>query len=399
MKVFAILLMLIPLKLTAQPKFEVQEFTGVVKSIGPGFGFALQQIVLDINGEPNGFLFHPTYGSWVVKNIKVGETLTLRANVNLWYAEMKKKQIDRTKISSVFFFHDSIVAIKTNQGWYEMPAIKEEVTTKTEVFLDKKVIGDYVQDGKRLALVFENGLVGYCHPILSTDDKLGDIKIGDRVSFGSFRRHIGPGFEFPIPNVKDVYYFNRLLDVEAKLHSYLFKQNFVRVGVKFKSTTGKMISVSFPSDDALRIQEFIKPGEPLKFYYSDFKIDDQPLALPELHAIVQNTDTLYIRTFGFFGGADGRHEHEPVDIAGKITRINLTAKGNVSSLIINSEYYVEIDAMMAQQLALHFQKGKQISIQGKQRVKKVGEIYQRDYQIVVPERLTIDGKTFSVYIP
>jgi hypothetical protein len=88
-----------------------------------------------------------------------------------------------------------------------------------------------------------------------------------------------------------------------------------------------------------------------------------------------------------------------VDIAGKITRINLTAKGNVSSLIINSEYYVEIDAMMAQQLALHFQKGKQISIQGKQRIKKVGEIYQRDYQIVVPERLTIDGKTFSVYIP
>jgi hypothetical protein len=72
----------------------------------------------------NGFLFHPAYGSWVVRNVKVGETLTLRANVNLRYAEMKKKQIDRTKISSVFFFHDSIVAIKTNQGWYEMPASK-----------------------------------------------------------------------------------------------------------------------------------------------------------------------------------------------------------------------------------------------------------------------------------
>jgi hypothetical protein len=51
MKVFAILLLLVPLKLAAQPKFEVQEFTGVVKSIGPGFGFALQQIILDINGE------------------------------------------------------------------------------------------------------------------------------------------------------------------------------------------------------------------------------------------------------------------------------------------------------------------------------------------------------------
>ncbi len=394
-----LILMLVPFALTAQPKYEVQEFTGVVKSIGSGFGFALQQIVLDVNGELNGFLFNPGYGSWVVRNVKVGESLTLRANVNVKYAEMKKKRIDRNKISSVFFFHDQILAIKTQNGWYEMPDIKEEVVNHTEVFLEKKVIDEYVVDGKRTALIFENGLVGYYHPILSTDDKMRDIKIGDYVSFGSYRRHIGQGFEFPIPGVKDVYYFNRLIGVEAKLHSYLFKQNFVRIGVKFKATDGKMVSVAFPSDDAQRIQEFIKPGEPLKFYYSDFKIDDQPLALPELHAIVQNTDTLFIRTFGFFGGADGRHEHEPVDIAGKITRINLTAKGNVSSLIINSEYYVEIDAMMAQQLALHFQKGKQISIQGKQRIKKVGEIYQRDYHIVVPERLTIDGKTFSAYNP
>jgi hypothetical protein len=62
MKVFAILLLLVPLKLAAQPKFEVQEFTGVVKSIGPGFGFALQQIILDINGELNGFFI--SSGLW-----------------------------------------------------------------------------------------------------------------------------------------------------------------------------------------------------------------------------------------------------------------------------------------------------------------------------------------------
>ncbi|HRG07707.1 MAG TPA: hypothetical protein PLJ08_03950, partial [Cyclobacteriaceae bacterium] len=60
-----LILMLVPFALTAQPKYEVQEFTGVVKSIGPGFGFALQQIILDINGELNGFLFNPGYGSWV----------------------------------------------------------------------------------------------------------------------------------------------------------------------------------------------------------------------------------------------------------------------------------------------------------------------------------------------
>ncbi|HCZ36609.1 MAG TPA: hypothetical protein DHV26_11865 [Cytophagales bacterium] len=394
-----LILMLVPFALTAQPKYEVQEFTGVVKSIGPGFGFALQQIILDINGELNGFLFNPGYGSWVVRNVKVGESLTLRANVNVKYAEMRKKQNNRNAISPVYFFHDQILAIKPPTGWHEMPTIKEEVANHTEIFLDKKVIDHYVLEGKRIALIFEDGLVGYYLPILSTDDKLSDIEIGDQVSFGSYRRHIGQGFEFPIPGVKDVYYFNRLIGVEAKLHSYLFKQNFVRIGAKFKTTDGKMVSVSFPSDDAQRIQEFIKPGEPLKFYYSDFKIDDQPMALPELHAIVQNTDTLYIRTFGFFGGADGKHEHDPVEITGKITRIYVTPKGNVSSLIIDSDYYVEIDAMMAQQLALHFQKGKQISIQGKQRIKKEGEIYQKSYHIVVPERLTIDGKTFSAYNP
>jgi hypothetical protein len=55
--------------------------------------------------------------------------------------------------------------------------------------------------------------------------------------------------------------------------------------------------------------------------------------------------------------------------------------------------------MMAQQLGYLFKKGKPVVIAGKERIKKMGEIYNKNYRIITPEKILIDGKTFSVYIP
>jgi hypothetical protein len=88
-----------------------------------------------------------------------------------------------------------------------------------------------------------------------------------------------------------------------------------------------------------------------------------------------------------------------MEAKGKITKIIRTTKGNVASIIIDSKYFVEVDAMMAQQLGLQLKKGKEIIIGGKERIKIAGEIYSKDYHIITPEKINIDGKIFSLYQP
>ena len=156
--------------------------------------------------------------------------------------------------------------------------------------------------------------------------------------------------------------------------------------------------VSFPSDKATVVRDFLKPDVDLKIYYGQYSDLDKN-NLPELHAIIQEKDTLLINDFGFYGGPDGKHDHSDVEFEGKITQLSKSKKGNVQSLIVGGKVFMEIEAMMAQQFGHMLEKGKRITVQGKERVKKIGEIYSKDYRIVTPEKITIDGITFSAYNP
>lgn len=400
MKTLPILLLVIPLQLISQPKVEIREFTGVVKSFEPGFQFAFNYLCLEIDGSRPWFMFNPEQGQFLYEHVRPGDNITLRVRVDLRGREWRKKFEGTDKQLPLYFFPDFIVAIRLDNQWFELPEEPKYLeNAKTGVFIGKKVIGEYKQEGLTSALVFEGGLVATYLGSLRYPGSINTIKIGDKVSFGGYQRQYREGYKYPIESVKEVYMFQHLIPYTGELYSYLFKQNAVCIGVRFNIDDGKKLDVSFPTEEATRIKEFLSRNDgEVQIYSSNYKPEGQ-LHPIELHALISGSDSLFIKKFGFYGGADGQHEHKPVEVSGKITRINLTPKGNVNSLIIDSDYYVEIDAMMAQQLSLHFQKGKQITIMGKQRIRKEGEIYQKDYRIVVPERLTIDGKTFSVFEP
>jgi hypothetical protein len=173
----------------------------------------------------------------------------------------------------------------------------------------------------------------------------------------------------------------------------LFKQNEVCIGVKFSTPSGNEIKLSFPSDKAEKVKKFLKPDSDLKIYHGRV-YDLSKLDLPELQAVIQGKDTLYIDEFGFFGGADVEHDHKPVELSGKITRINKTGRGSIVSIIVAGKYYFEPDPGIAEQIGRLLQRGKEVIIQGKERIKKKGEIYKKEYTIVVPKKIVIDGKTF-----
>ncbi len=385
----------------AQPGFELIEYAGTVVSIEPGYGFALERLNMTVDGKQESFMFNPSYGLFLSQKIKAGKNIKIKANVNVKTRKLLNDLSEENRKLSWFFFRDQIKEIIIGNELIvikEFQISNEKRERESKSFIDKKVSEIYIQDGYKKGLIFDNGLVGYASNADKHYDPLKSFEKGDSISFIGFKMRKEEGFKYPIDGVKDVYYLSRLNKAEAKLRSLLFKQNEVCIGVKFIDKSGKELKLSFPSDKAMDVKRFLSPDIALKVYYGQ-EYNISKLDLPELHAVIQNRDTLFINEFGFFGGADVDHEQKEVEVNGKITKINASANGNIMSLIVASEYYIEIEAMMAQQLGLMFQKGKVIQIKGKERIKKQGEIYKKDYKIVTPEKIVIDGKTFSQFQP
>jgi hypothetical protein len=400
MKIFLAIL-LFPFSIWAQPQFEVQELSGKVMAFHPGFSFAYSRLVLQTGNEKWMYLFHPSNGELLTQKVKVGSAIDIKAKINMRTRDMMKSLSKENQALSWYLNRDEILEIKIDDHWVKLkkPETQSEpVENSSEIFLEKEVKQEYFLNGQKLGLIFDLGVVGFINTVNPVTNFMDSVRVGDKTSFIGVPRKPMPGFVYPVSGVKEIYFYIPLRKENGQWHSLLFKQNHVCIGAKFKSASGKELSVSFPSDKAIEVRKFLKPDQNLSIYfgrsYNVGKMD-----LPELHAVIQGKDTLRIKEFGFYGGADGNHEHEAIEIDGKITRVNKTEKGNVMNIIVGTEYYVEIDAMMAQQLGYLFKKGKPVVIAGKERIKKMGEIYNKNYRIITPEKILIDGKTFSVYIP
>ena len=299
---------------------------------------------------------------------------------------------------------DHITEIKIGNEWIAFPERKDEQSqTIHKVFLDSPVVSVIQQGGYNRGLVFKDGLIGFNQGIGKYYDVLQSTKRGDEVSFVGVQMPKKEGYVYSIEPVKEVYQLNPINRKTGMLKSFLFKQNFACIGVKFEiieEEQKKDLSLSFPGTEAKRIKAFLQPGEELRIYYGAFSLIQLGEGdLPELHAIIQGQDTLFVNKFNFFGTADGNHDHKQVQLTGKITKVNRSVKGNVLSFLVGADGLVEIDALMAQQLGHNFTKGTEITVHGKERIKKEGEIYQKDYRIITPEKIVINGKEFSRYQP
>lgn len=383
----------------AQPKFEIREFVGTVHSFKPGFRFAYEQLCLEINGQKDCFLFYPEYGKFLLEHVGVGSVIELRANVNVNVRESRTVWAKKNGEVPWFLFRDQIEEIKINNSWKSLSKVAEAKESMiAEIFLNQPVISEYVIDGFSKGVLLANGVFLFNQGIGKHYDPLLNVKVGDLISSVGAKMPAREGYLYPLPGVKHVYQLSVLKKERVETRALLFKQNHACIGAKFMTESGKEISVSFPSYRAKQVSEFMKPDQKVEIFFGE-DYETTKFSLPELHAIIQGTDTLKIEEFGFYGGADGKHDHNDVGLVGKITHLERTAKGNVASIIINSQYYVEIDPLLAQQLGFMFRKGLMISILGKERIKLEGEIYKKDYKIVVPDKIIVDGKTFSRFEP
>jgi hypothetical protein len=357
-----------------------------------------------VNGEIENFVFNPSYGKLLLSKIKVGDQISVKVNVNVRTRKLYKELNATNKTLSWFINHDPITEIKIGNEWtpIDYSEIKNSKTASSameyKVFLDKKIVRKYYSDGVAKGVICENGLVGFNFWLSKFFPAELKETLDDSLSFIGYKIDRREGYQYPVEEVKEVYSLSQLNRQTARLKSYLYKQNHTCIGVKFETLDGKDLTLSFPSEKAVQVSKFIDADKNVKVYYGrDYNATR--ISLPELHGLVQGKDTLTINEFGFYGGADGKHEYIPIELEGKITSISKTSRGNIESIVVASEYYIELDAMMAQQFGFKLEKGKKIIIQGQERVKKIGEIYNKDYRIVSPKKVTFDGTTFSAYQP
>lgn len=382
MRITIIFIYFLSYPIFAQPKYEIIEYTGTVLSIRPGYSFALETIELKTKDDTYFFRIEPEYGQKILSKIKIGQTIMVKVSVNQKAREalraLKRKYIGIP-------YHEQIMEIKLDNDWIATPITERKFRGGLKVFLEAKVKSDYFLDGIRKGFVLDGGIVSfaiYAGLIFSMDD----ASPGSVVSFIGHKNVVNDQYLYPIPGVKEVYSYTHLKKVEGRIEAFIHKQNYSRIGLVINKER-----LSFPGDLAKRIQEFANNQEAI-IYYSGHS-DEKTNLLPTIHAIIQGTDTLIISK-DYFGDPDGKHEFKSAELDGKITKVNRTEKGRIISLIMGNDCYVEVDPKMAEQLGPKLKKGEQIKIAGDERIKKDGEIYEKDYRIITPRKVMANGKEF-----
>lgn len=388
----SLLMLLTSLVSFGQAKFEIQEFTGTIEAIEPGWGFAYEFIKLKLDDDVKSFSFHPAYGKELLQKIKIGDKIKLKANINL---AMEQNLKNLSKEVKDYWIRRQITEIFLDGKWESLTSTQKAYPGLFwGVTLEKKIEKDIWLNDYRMAIVYEKNKIAYYVYNSEHYYPLEKAIVSDVVSFIGTQSLPDKGYAYPFSEVTALSTYRQLRKVGGVISSFLFKQNFVCIGMTLQSGNSK-IKLGFPSEFAKQIKSFSGEGQNVTVYYDDnFKIDNQ-LEPPSLHALVYGRDTIRIESL-FYGGADGKHEHLPVDVKGKISQSIKSSNGKIIGIILGSDILVEVSHVMAQQLVDFLHKGTILRVEGDERIKKEGELYSKDYRIIVPKKVTVNGKLYLV---
>lgn len=379
----------------AQVKWEPREFEGKLLSYEVGYSFAYEHIRVEINGKESRFHFYPQYGQFMLKDFKTGSTIKFKALVRL---DLIEDDVSYRKMNDSyywFFNKQTIQEIWWNGEWKKFIESNEKpkkITSK--VFLEETIQEFYIRNEFRSAVKLTNGNVAFLGLMGRLYDPFKDYNVNDKFSFVGEEIVRGEGYAYPL-SFSELFYGYKIVKSEGTLKSYLYKQNHVCIGMKFSSSRGDF-AVSIPSYQGEKVQKFLIPGEPLIVYHSpnyDKSAPNDGMA-PELHAIIQGRDTLYIPEHGFYGGPDAKHDHKHAYVEGKIREIIKSSNGHIINFIVDNQFYIEFDSRFEKQIGSLLRKGLEVKIYGDLRIKKDGEVYKKNYQIVSPYKIEIGDKTY-----
>lgn len=169
----------------------------------------------------------------------------------------------------------------------------------------------------------------------------------------------------------------------------------------------------FSSKNARELQSFLsdKKEEALVLYYKPLTPNGHAKSKKDnmLYAICSSKDTLYTDDYYSFINVNNHYSSNISSYEGVITKIHYPKKVNKTSIIripqtvatgfrsllIDDNVYLQIRDVLALSIAELVKEGGRVSFEGWIRKDLPEEINELGYTIMIPSKITIDGKSFS----
>jgi len=255
----------------------------------------------------------------------------------------------------------------------------------------------------------DNNRLSYLRPIRSEKEGyLFKTNNTFRMSAGNLIKQGNTIYRVPIMNQQGV-----LIDNKAGTFDQLLSDQRGLINQMQFNSDGGMSIFKFSSKNAQELKSFVERNEAadLTLYYKSLTPDGHAKSKKEnmLYAICSALDTLYTDDYYSFVNVNNHYNTEVSTYEGVITKIHYPEKVNKTSLIktpqtietgfrsllVNDKVYLQIRDVLALSLADIISEGKQVSIAGWVRKTMAEEINTLGYTIMIPSKITIDGKTFS----
>ena len=393
-------LYLIPVICFSQKKTSMENATlqGTIEEYLPLQGISLSVIRLrtDLGYQLAKF---PSYqGKEIISKFPIGSSVQLSTKTRVPKMEMPYEK-DNVWLE-VMFFSDSLVSIsntyqkvdalwKKNIGYFA-----QFYAGKRTVILDQLVERYFEYNGKVRGVYLNDNVLIVANLLNKPRIEFKNIPIGSKISNAGWEINIDPGDQLIYPGASRNFHSMLLEKTTGFISSFLFKQNGNCIGLTIESD-GKAIRLNFPADMAEKIMKVEKMKAPVTVYFGDPQIAPKLNLYASLHAIISESDTLKIES-EFFGDPDGKHDYNNSIHTGKITKLNRDLKDRIVSIIIDNKVLIESNYKISSQLNSILKKGTTIKVDGQERIKKQGEVYQNGYSVMTPKNITVEGKEFLV---
>jgi hypothetical protein len=382
-----LLLIILPIAGFTQKKVktELRSIEGSVETYLPARGITYSVVKIKTS---NGFemaRFPSRQGKELIAQFPIGTPLKLTTKTRVPKIEIPAKG---TFYWLGVMFADSIVSIQSTTHQFTcnwlLDSEKKHFFSNRKLLLDETVKSIASIDG-RVSILTNSNILIFEGWYFTSNKKFKKIKPGTIISnFGN---------EFPYEEGEQLV-TEGMSRVTGTINSFLFKQNSICIAFSLQ-TEGELIRLNFPAEFATQLMEIEKRKQQVTAYYDPYVIDKQMLIYPSLQALICGKDTVRIEK-DFYGDADGKHEYRDASQQGTITNLTFDKKGRILSIILNNQMLIESNEKIQYQLASILKKGSTIKVDGQERVKKEGEVYQNNYSVMIPKKIMANGVEFIV---
>lgn len=375
-------------------KTELRSFAGSIEAYLPARGITYSVVKVKTASGFEMARFPTRQGKELMAQFPIGTQLKLTTKTRIPKIEIPTK--GNFKWLGVLFA-DSILSMQSNTHQFTcnwlLDSEKKYFFDNRKLLLDETVKSIGTIDG-RVRILTNNNILIFEGWFFSTNKKIKKLKPGATISnFGSEFVY-EEGEQLVNDGMSRVMSEGLLEKKTGTINSFLYKQNSICIALSLQ-TEGELIRLNFPAEFATKLMEIEKRKEQVTAYYDPYVVDKQMFVYPSLQALICGKDTLRIEK-DFYGDADGKHEYRNASQQGTITNVLFDKKGRILSIILNNQMLIESNEKIQNQLTSVLKKGSTIKVDGQERVKKEGEVYQNNYSVMVPKKIVANGVEFIV---